>query len=103
MINVLTIVLRDNAIVFLGASAVVAAIGVFVQLRFTGFKQILNNKTPIRYEKRKPKRKLLKEEGLYNNLEGATKELEELLKDIKLHPKRYFRILSKKEIPYNEN
>ena len=47
--------------------------------------------------------KLLKEDGLYNNLEGATKELEELLKDIKLHPKRYFRILSKKEIPYEEN
>ena len=47
--------------------------------------------------------KLMKEEGLYNNLEGATKELEDLLKDIKLHPKRYFRILSKKEIPYNEN
>lgn len=47
--------------------------------------------------------KLLKEDALYNNIEGATKELEELLKDIKLHPKRYFRILSKKEIPYNEN
>ena len=46
--------------------------------------------------------KLLKDEGLYNNLEGATKEMEELLKDIKLHPKRYFRILSKKEIPYEE-
>ena len=47
--------------------------------------------------------KLMKDEGLYNNLEGATKELEELLKDIKLHPKRYFRVLSKKEIPYSEN
>ena len=47
--------------------------------------------------------KLMKDEGLYNNLEGATKELEALLKDIKLHPKRYFRILSKKEIPYSEN
>jgi len=47
--------------------------------------------------------KLLKDEGLYNNLTGATKEMESLLKDIKLHPKRYFRILSKKEIPYNEN
>ncbi|WP_370479798.1 MlaD family protein [Tamlana flava] len=46
--------------------------------------------------------KLLKDESLYNNLEGATKELEELLRDIKLHPKRYFRILSKKEIPYQE-
>ena len=47
--------------------------------------------------------KLLKDEGLYNNLEGATKEMKELLEDIKLHPKRYFRILSKKEIPYNED
>ena len=47
--------------------------------------------------------KLFKDEGLYNNLKGATKEMEALLKDIKLHPKRYFRILSKKEIPYNEN
>lgn len=46
--------------------------------------------------------KLLKDEGLYNNIEGATKEMEELLRDIKLHPKRYFRILSKKEIPYTE-
>jgi phospholipid/cholesterol/gamma-HCH transport system substrate-binding protein len=47
--------------------------------------------------------KLLKDEALYNNLKGATKEMEALLKDIKLHPKRYFRILSKKEIPYSEN
>lgn len=47
--------------------------------------------------------KLFKDEGLYNNLKGATKEMEELLRDIKLHPKRYFRILSKKEIPYIED
>lgn len=46
--------------------------------------------------------KLLNDDQLYNNLEGATKEMKELLEDIKLHPKRYFRILSKKEIPYNE-
>lgn len=46
--------------------------------------------------------KLLKDEGLYNNIEGATKQMEALLQDIKLHPKRYFRILSKKEIPYTE-
>ncbi len=46
--------------------------------------------------------KLLNDDKLYNNLEGATKELEELLKDIKLHPKRYFRVLSKKEIPYQK-
>ena len=43
---------------------------------------------------------LLNDETLYKNLEGASKEIEELLRDIKLHPKRYFRILSKKEIPY---
>ena len=47
--------------------------------------------------------KLMKDDALYNNIEGATKELEELLRDIKLHPKRYLRILSKKEIPYSEN
>lgn len=46
--------------------------------------------------------KLLKDENLYNNLENATKELELLLLDIKLHPARYRRILSKKEIPYEE-
>lgn len=46
--------------------------------------------------------KLLKDEELYNNLKGVSKEMEELLRDIKLHPKRYFRILSKKEIPYQE-
>lgn len=46
--------------------------------------------------------KLLKDEALYNNLKGVSKEMEELLRDIKLHPKRYFRILSKKEIPYQE-
>lgn len=46
---------------------------------------------------------LLKDETLYKNLEGASKELEELLSDIKLHPKRYFRVLSKKEIPYEKS
>ena len=44
--------------------------------------------------------KLLKEDDLYNNLEAASKEMEELIRDIKLHPARYRRILSKKEIPY---
>jgi phospholipid/cholesterol/gamma-HCH transport system substrate-binding protein len=46
--------------------------------------------------------KLMKDDQLYYNFESATKELEELLQDIKLHPKRYFRILSKKEIPYEK-
>ncbi len=44
--------------------------------------------------------KLLKDYKLYKNLEGASKEMELLLLDIKLHPARYRRILSKKEIPY---
>lgn len=44
--------------------------------------------------------KLMNNDSLYNNLTGATKEMEELLEDMKLHPKRYFRVLSKKEIPY---
>jgi len=46
--------------------------------------------------------KLMKDEKLYDNFEAAAKELEELLQDIKLHPKRYFRVLSKKEIPYEK-
>lgn len=46
--------------------------------------------------------KLLKDDDLYNNLEGATQELQSLLLDFKLHPNRYTRILSKKEIPYQE-
>ncbi|WP_138433403.1 MlaD family protein [Winogradskyella algicola] len=44
--------------------------------------------------------KLLNDDALYNNLEAASKEMEALLLDIKLHPARYRRILSKKEIPY---
>ncbi len=49
--------------------------------------------------------KLLNEDGLYDNLERATKELEELLRDFKLHPKRYVNVsvFGKKEKPYVEN
>ena len=47
--------------------------------------------------------KLMNNDSLYNNLTGATLQMEELLEDIKLHPKRYFRILSKKEIPYKKD
>ncbi|MGV6828458.1 MAG: MlaD family protein [Flavobacteriales bacterium] len=36
--------------------------------------------------------KLLKDEKLYQNLEGASKQLEELLQDVKLHPKRYIHL-----------
>ena len=37
---------------------------------------------------------------MYLHLEAAAQEMEELLRDVKLHPKRYTRVLSKKEIPY---
>ncbi len=36
--------------------------------------------------------KLLKDDKLYENLEGASKQLEELLQDLKLNPKRYVHI-----------
>jgi len=46
--------------------------------------------------------KLINNDSLYNNLNGATLQMDELLEDIKLHPKRYFRVLSRKEIPYKK-
>lgn len=46
--------------------------------------------------------KLLNDDELYKNLNGTMKEMEELLRDIKIHPKRYFRVLSRKEIPYQK-
>ena len=49
--------------------------------------------------------KLLKDDGLYNNLEGATKQLEQLLQDMKLNPKRYvhFSLFGKKTKIYDAN
>jgi phospholipid/cholesterol/gamma-HCH transport system substrate-binding protein len=46
--------------------------------------------------------KLIKDEEMYNNLTSATKELEELIQDIKLHPKRYvhFSLFGKKAKSY---
>ena len=44
--------------------------------------------------------KLLEDEKLYNTLNATASELQLLLLDIKLHPARYRRILSKREIPY---
>lgn len=48
--------------------------------------------------------KLLKDEKMYNNLEKASKELGQLLQDLKLNPKRYINlsIFGKKNIPYTE-
>lgn len=47
--------------------------------------------------------KLMKDEAVYNNLEGATKQLEELLEDMKLNPKRYvhFSLFGKKAKQYD--
>ncbi|WMI67389.1 MlaD family protein [Mangrovimonas sp. YM274] len=47
--------------------------------------------------------KFLKDEQLYDNLEGATKQLEELLQDLKLNPKRYvhFSVFGKKADQYD--
>jgi len=46
--------------------------------------------------------KLLKDEGMYNNLTSASKELDELLREMKLHPKRFvhFSLFGKKEKAY---
>ena len=48
--------------------------------------------------------KLLKDENLYNNLEGASRQLEQLLQDMKLNPKRYvhFSVFGKKAKEYNK-
>lgn len=43
---------------------------------------------------------LAKDEALYNNLKTASREMELLMQDLRLHPKRYTRILSRKEKPY---
>jgi phospholipid/cholesterol/gamma-HCH transport system substrate-binding protein len=47
--------------------------------------------------------KLLKDDKLYNNLEGASKQMEELLEDMKLNPKRYvhFSLFGKKAKRYD--
>ena len=44
--------------------------------------------------------KLLSEDGIYSNLEETLKNMDLLLEDLRLHPERYRRILSKKKIPY---
>ncbi len=48
--------------------------------------------------------KLLKDDAMYNNLEAATKQAEELIQDLKLNPKRYVNIsiFGKKAKPYEK-
>jgi len=47
--------------------------------------------------------KMMNDPSIYNNLDRATKQLEELLQDIKLNPKRYvhFSVFGKRPGPYN--
>ena len=47
---------------------------------------------------------LLNDKRMYDNLEAATGELEQLLRDIKLNPKRYihFSVFGKRQVPYTE-
>ena len=46
--------------------------------------------------------KLLKDDAMYNNLTKASKEIELLLQDLRLHPTRYVNVslFGKKEKPY---
>lgn len=48
--------------------------------------------------------KLMTDEKMYNNLTNASKEMEELLREMKLNPKRFvhFSLFGKKAKPYNE-
>lgn len=48
--------------------------------------------------------KLLSDDKLYTNLNNATKEMEELLREMKLNPKRFvhFSLFGKKPKPYNQ-
>jgi phospholipid/cholesterol/gamma-HCH transport system substrate-binding protein len=49
--------------------------------------------------------KLLNDKGLYTNLENASKELEELLREMKEHPKRFvhFSLFGKKDKGYKKD
>lgn len=48
--------------------------------------------------------KLMKDEAVYKNLEGASNELKELLADVKNNPKRYvhFSVFGRRSVPYEE-
>ena len=48
--------------------------------------------------------KLINDDAVYNNLDNATKQLEQLLQDVKLNPKRYvhFSVFGKNPKPYQE-
>lgn len=44
--------------------------------------------------------KMIKDESLYNNIESSTRNLDLLIQDLRLNPRRYFRIFGKKARDY---
>ena len=76
-----------------------------IQPMFVELKQNLANLNSITSKLEKGEGslgKMLDDDGLYDNLEASTKQMEELLQDMKLNPKRYvhFSIFGKKNKPY---
>jgi len=91
---------------FVGISDSLAALE--IQPMFVELKQNLANLNSITGKLDKGEGslgKLLDDDGLYDNLEASAKQMEELLEDMKLNPKRYvhFSIFGKKNRPYKSS
>lgn len=90
---------------FVGISDSIAALE--IQPLFNELKQNLQDLNSITSKLEKGEGslgKMLDDDGLYDNLEASTKQMEELLQDMKLNPKRYvhFSIFGKKNKPYKK-
>lgn len=90
---------------FVGISDSLAALE--IQPMFIELKQNLQNLNSVTSKLEKGEGslgKLLDDDGLYNNLEASAKQMEELLQDMKLNPKRYvhFSIFGKKNKAYSQ-
>ncbi|MCH8534701.1 MAG: MlaD family protein [Flavobacteriaceae bacterium] len=90
---------------FVGVSDSIAALE--IQPLFNELKQNLQDLNSITSKLEKGEGslgKMLDDDGLYDNLEASTKQMEELLQDMKLNPKRYvhFSIFGKKNKPYKK-
>ncbi|MFO7703346.1 MAG: MlaD family protein [Psychroflexus maritimus] len=90
---------------FVGISDSLAALE--IQPMFIELKQNLQNLNSVTSKLEKGEGslgKLLDDDGLYDNLEASAKQMEELLQDMKLNPKRYvhFSIFGKKNKAYSQ-
>ncbi|NGZ90722.1 MlaD family protein [Psychroflexus maritimus] len=90
---------------FAGISDSLAALE--IQPMFIELKQNLQNLNSVTSKLEKGEGslgKLLDDDGLYDNLEASAKQMEELLQDMKLNPKRYvhFSIFGKKNKAYSQ-